>query len=306
VTQHALRRIPTRVFAELPDHLRMKGRRSGWSFGKDTDNLHSFLEGPCFDREGNLFMADIPYGRILSVTPKGEWRVVTEYDGWPNGLAIHRDGRLFIADHRRGILQLDPTSGKVEPVAEVVRREGFKGTNDLTFASNGDLYFTDQGQTGLQDPSGRVYRLRVDGNLDCLIDKVPSPNGLVLSKDEKALFLAVTRANQIWRLPLHPDGTTSKVGAFINMSGGSGPDGIALTADGGLAVAHAGLGVAWVFDAFGEPIYRVVSCKGHATTNVAFGGPGRKTLFMTESDSGAILAAELDIGGAPVFSDAER
>jgi len=171
---------------------------------------------------------------------------------------------------------------------------------------HGRYYFTDQGQTGLQDPTGRVYRLRVDGNLDCLIDKVPSPNGLVLSRDEKALFLAVTRANQIWRLPLHPDGTTSKVGAFINMSGGSGPDGLALTADGGLAAAHAGLGVAWVFDAFGEPIYRVVSCKGHATTNFAFGGPGGKTLFITESDSGTILAAELDTGGAPVFSDAAR
>ena len=59
--------------------------------------------------------------------------------------------------------------------------------------------------------------------------KYPSPNGLALSPDEKALFLAVTRANQIWRLPLHPDGTTSKVAAFITLSGGlAGPDGVAI------------------------------------------------------------------------------
>ena len=295
-------RVETRVFARLPEHLRVKGRRSGWAFGKGNDELHSFLEGPCFDRAGNLYVTDIPYGRILRVTPDAQWSVAAEYDGWPNGLAIHKDGGIFIADHKRGIMALDPASGWVEPVLENVRREGFKGTNDLTFASNGDLYFTDQGQTGLQDPTGRVFRLRHNGDVDCLIDKVPSPNGLVLSRDEKTLFLAVTRANQIWRVPLHPDGTTSKVGAFISMSGGGGPDGMALADDGSLAVAHVGLGSVWIFDRLGEPRYRLVSCEDLSTTNIAFGGPADKTLFITESDSGTILAAEVGIAGRRLYS----
>ena len=295
-------RVETRVFARLPEHLRVKGRRSGWAFGKGNDELHSFLEGPCFDRAGNLYVTDIPYGRILRVTPDAQWSVAAEYDGWPNGLAIHKDGGIFIADHKRGIMALDPASGWVEPVLENVRREGFKGTNDLTFASNGDLYFTDQGQTGLQDPTGRVFRLRHNGDVDCLIDKVPSPNGLVLSRDEKTLFLAVTRANQIWRVPLHPDGTTSKVGAFITLSGGGGPDGMALADDGSLAVAHVGLGSVWIFDRLGEPRYRLVSCEDLSTTNIAFGGPGDKTLFITESDSGTILAADVGIAGRRLYS----
>jgi gluconolactonase len=62
--------------------------------------------------------------------------------------------------------------------------ESFKGCNDLTFARNEDLYFTDQGQTGVHDPSGRVYRLTAGGNLVRLIDNCPSPNGLVLDPDE--------------------------------------------------------------------------------------------------------------------------
>jgi gluconolactonase len=124
----------------------------------------------------------------------------------------------------------------------------------------------------------------------------------VLSKDEKTLFVAVTRANQIWRLPLHPDGTTSKVGAFINMSGGSGPDGMALADDGSLAVAHVGLGAVWVFDRLGEPIYRIVSCEELSTTNLAFGGSKQSTLFITESDSGTILAADVGIVGRTLFS----
>ena len=59
--------------------------------------------------------------------------------------------------------------------------ERFKGINDLTFDSQGNLYFTDQGQSGLHDPSGRVYRLRTNGQLDLLLCNVPSPNGIVLS-----------------------------------------------------------------------------------------------------------------------------
>lgn len=297
-----MQRIETRVFSRLPDALRVKGRRSAWAFGKGNDHLHSFLEGPAFDRAGNLYLVDIPYGRILRVSPSGEWHVVTEYDGWPNGLAIHKDGRIFIADHLRGVLQLDPANGKVTPVLETVRREGFKGTNDLTFASNGDLYFTDQGQTGLEDPSGRVYRLRPDGQIDRLIDTVPSPNGLVLSRDEKALLVAVTRANQIWKLPLHADGTTSKVGAFISLSGGGGPDGVALDDTGGIAIAHVGLGAVWLYDRLGEPVARIVSCESLAVTNLAFGGAENKTLFITESDSGTILQAEVPVAGRLLFS----
>jgi gluconolactonase len=298
----APQRIDATVFSRLPDHLRIRNRVSAWSFGKGNDHLHSFLEGPAFDRAGNLFLVDIPYGRILRVSPEGEWSVVTEYDGWPNGLAIHRDGRIFIADHRRGILSLDAASGTVTPVLETVRREGFIGTNDLTFASNGDLYFTDQGQTGLQNPTGRVYRLRPDGQVDCLIDTVPSPNGLALSRDEKTLFVAVTRANQIWRLPLHADGTTTKVGAYINLSGGGGPDGIALDDSGGLAIAHVGLGAVWLYDRLGELVTRIVSCEELAVTNVAFGGPGRRTLFITESESGTILQAQVPVAGRLLYS----
>jgi gluconolactonase len=296
------RRIKSEVFARLPDRLRITNRRSAWAFGRSGE-LHSFLEGPSFDRAGNLYLVDIPYGRILRVSPAGDWSVVCEYDGWPNGLKIHQDGRVFIADHRRGIMALDPAKGSIAPVLENVRREGLRGLNDLVFAANGDLYFTDQGQTGLQDPSGRVFRLRCDGNVDCLMENIPSPNGLVLSRDARMLFVAVTRANQIWRLPLHPDGTTSKVGTFIALSGGlAGPDGVAIDDEDGLVVAHCGLGAVWLFNRLGEPQYRVESCAGVSTTNVAFGGPDGKMLYITESDTGTVLRAEVPVKGRMMYS----
>ena len=59
---------------------------------------------------------------------------MAEYDGWPNGLKIHRDGRIFITDYKRGIMLLDPASGSVTPFLETAASESFKGVNDLVFA----------------------------------------------------------------------------------------------------------------------------------------------------------------------------
>lgn len=59
---------------------------------------------------------------MFRVTPEGEWTQIAEYDGWPNGLKIHRDGRIFIADCKRGLMQLDPDSGAVG-LSQNVRRD---------------------------------------------------------------------------------------------------------------------------------------------------------------------------------------
>jgi len=295
--------IKTEVFASLPQRYCKRDTRPEWlRIQRRGHPMSSFLEGPSFDREGNLFLVDIPYGRIFRVSPDGEFELVAEYDGEPNGLKFHRDGQALIADHKNGIMVLDPGTGKVEPYCDRAALERFKGVNDLIFSGNGDLYFTDQGQTGLQDPTGRLYRLNCDGTLDCLLNNIPSPNGLVLAHHDATVLLAVTRANAVWRVPLMLDGWPSKVGTFISLSGGVGPDGLALDVEGNLAVCHAGLGVVWLFNPLGEPIARIQSCAGVMVTNCAFGGANGKSLFITESETGTILRAELPCAGRPMFS----
>ena len=238
----------------------------------------------------------------MRVSPRGEFSVVAEYDGEPNGLKIHRDGRLFIADQKQGILAMEPEGGTPRPFLTRSGLERLKGPNDLVFAANGDLYFTDQGQTGLHDPTGRLVRVRANGQVDVLLDNVPSPNGLVLTPDETMIYLAVTRANAVWRVPLLRSGGVSKVGVFVQLSGGSGPDGLAIDEEGNLAIAHAGLGCVWRVSAYGEPLQRIRCATGRMVTNLAYGGPGRKTLFITESSSGTILTAELCVPGRAMFS----
>ena len=295
--------ITAEVFAALPQRLRRTGQTAPWL----RDHLrgaqrHSLLEGPAFDREGRLYVVDIPYGRVFRLSAAAEWELVAEYEGEPNGLRIHRDGRIFIADNSRGLMQLDPRAGTLRCLFEGFRHERFKGLNDLAFGPDGTLYFTDQGQSGLDDPSGCLYRCTVAGTLERLLDNIPSPNGVVVAADGGTVFVAATRANAVWRVPLMQDGSPHKAGVFVQLSGGVGPDGIALTEDGGLAVAHIGLGSIWVFDPVGEPRYRVRSPLGRSTTNIAFGGADRRDLYITEAESGSVLRARLPVAGMRPFS----
>jgi len=278
--------LETTVWSAIPENLRK--RRDGGRAG--------FLEGPSFDRKGNLFCVDVQAGRIYRISPDKQWDVVVEYDGIPNGLKFHKDGRAFIADRKNGLMVLDPFVGTIETILTgPSANQRFKGLNDLHFASNGDLYFTDQGRTGLQDPTGCVYRLTAEGRLDTIVANAPSPNGLVLSKRENALFVAVTRANAIWRVDL--DDPALRVGLFAQLPC-AGPDGLALDADGNVVVAHPTLGAVWVFSRIGQPLHYIRSCAGDMTTNIAYRD---KTLFVMESRTGSVLTVDLPVAGWGMF-----
>lgn len=296
--------IGTEIFTRIPDHLRKPGQISAdrIAAGKATAKTDCYIEGPSFDREGNLWLVDIAFGRIFRVRPSGEVEVVAEYDGEPNGLKIRADGTIFVADHKAGLLTVDPAGGAVTVLHERRYTEGFRGLNDLVFSRGGDLYLTDQGQTGLHDPSGRVYRIGASGRIETLLANVPSPNGIVLNLNETSLYVAATRANAVWRGQILPDGTVTRVGLFVQLSGGAGPDGMALDEAGNLAVAHTGLGTVWLFSPHGEPILRIRSCTGEQTTNLAYGGPDMRSLFITETQTGTVLVARMPVPGVRMHS----
>ena len=111
------RLIETRLFSAMPAKFRRKGVRTDWADanrpGVPTD---SFIEGPSFDKDGHLYIVDIPFGRIFRIALDGEWSLVIEYEGWPNGLKIAPDGRVLVADYMHGIMELDAEAGRVKPV----------------------------------------------------------------------------------------------------------------------------------------------------------------------------------------------
>ena len=154
-------------------------------------------------------------------------------------------------------------------------------------------------------PAGSGSSRRRDDS-PALVNTIPSPNGIVVDPEESFLLVAVTRANQIWRVPLPASGLITKVGIFSHLHGGpGGPDGLALDDEGNLLVCHTGFGSIWRLSPVAEPLDRIVSCAGVGTTNLAFGGPERRSLFITESRTGTLLRAELETPGLPMFSHAE-
>lgn len=284
--------IETTVFATLPDSFRVQATDP-----RRGDARRNSLEGPSFDRDGNLWCVDTRLGRLYRISPSGGWEVALEYDGAPNGLKIHRDGRVFIADRRNGLVLFDPSKGSVEVlVVGPAPGERFKGLNDLVIHSNGDICFTDQGRTGLQDPTGRVFRYTAEGALHCLIGNAPSPNGLVFDRREQALFVAVTRANAVWRIATGDPTEQNRTGLFVQLPS-AGPDGLALDEEGNLAVAHPTVGVIRLYNRYAEPLAIVRSCRGRMTVNIAYGGDENRSLFITEAETSSILVARMPVPG---------
>ncbi|WP_345946373.1 hypothetical protein [Bradyrhizobium sp. 176] len=169
--------------------------------------MDCFIEGPSFDKSGDLYVVDIPFGRIFRISRDGIWSLIIEYDGWPIGLKIAPDGRVLVADYMNGLMELDPqrdTSAR------------YWGTAITSPSEAATTCISRPTATSISPIRGKLdCTIRPAGCSDCVltagsIDERPSPNGLVLSPDEAVLFVAMTRYNSIWRVPLMRDGGSGR------------------------------------------------------------------------------------------------
>ncbi|MBS0222364.1 MAG: SMP-30/gluconolactonase/LRE family protein [Proteobacteria bacterium] len=280
-------------FAAVPAKLRTD--HGSWGTPHLGDHFDCYIEGLTLDRSGNIYVVDIPESQVLKVTPAGDWSVVSAYDGRPKGLKVLPDGRLLISDNRRGIMEVDPLTGEAKVVLARSPHGHFQACNDIAFSKRGDVIFTDQAASSLAEPNGCVYRWRTDGSVDRVISNAPGPNGLVFSRDESQILVSIVRANAIWNITLDPEGRHEKTGLFIQLSGGIGPDGLALDEEGGLIVAHLGIGT-WRFDRRGRPTHFIETPGYDMSSSVAFGGSDRRTLFISEA-TGIIYRVRMPYAG---------
>lgn len=312
--------ITAELYLRIPDDVRCVGQESEWRGGFARKFQHIFLEGPVVDSVGNLYMVDIPYWRILRVDTDKNVTVSCKWDGEPNGLVGKADGKLLVADYKQVVLALSDAHtywGRADisfRQGHSLIRPGDRGHRTASHAEEsgalqgpqrfgcrfkGQPILYRSGADWMTDQTGKVYRLSPDGRLDTLVDNGISPNGLVFSLDEKFLFVAMTRSKQVWRLPLHANGTTTKAGVFFQSFGNAGPDGLALDEEGNLFICHPSLGSVFVVDANGIPNARIVSGTGDINlTNCCFGGPDHKTLYLTDSLQGNVQKVEWHCRGA--------
>ena len=143
----------------LPENYRYMGEPSAWAkMTRPGEPIHSFLEAAFFDAEANLWLSDVPYGRVFKVSPEGDWSLVHQIDGEPHAMRIAPDGRHIAVDYRHGLIELTGHSD-FNVLSTGLESQPYLGLSDMAYASDGALWFTDSGRTSLSDPKGRVFCL---------------------------------------------------------------------------------------------------------------------------------------------------
>ena len=178
----------------LPENYRHMGEPSAWAkLTRPGQLMHSFLEAAFFDAEANLWLSDVPYGRVFKVSPEGDWSLVHQIDGEPHAMRIAPDGRHIAVDYRHGLIELTGHSD-FNVLSTGLESQPYLGLSDMAYASDGALWFTDSGRTSLSDPKGRVFCLSPDSDLRLVLDCVPYSNGICFSPDGAWVYVAATRA----------------------------------------------------------------------------------------------------------------
>ncbi len=285
-------RLTATLWTELPDQLHHRGEPSDWAkMTRPGQPMHSFLEAAFFDADANLWLSDVPYGRVFRVSPDGTWTQMHQIDAEPHAMRITPDGRRIAVDYRHGLIEL--TGDTTFDVLSTGGTSPFLGLSDMTYGPDGALWFTDSGRSSLSDPRGRVYRWQ-DGNLRLVLDCVPYSNGIAVSPDNAWVYVAATRANQVWKFSTRlPADGAPMVGTYLHLPGGLGPDGLACNPHGWLAVAQAQAGRAYVFDALGDLIADVRLPRGLWTTSVTFDPAAPHRLIIVDAQYGGVFTCHI-------------
>jgi len=257
-----------------------------------------FPEGINFGPDGTLYCVDIYRGNVCIMPPRGELEVLVHTGGGPNGSRLGPDGKLYVADNGlRAILCVDPQTRSWEVVVDEYEGRRFLGPNDLCFAADGTLYFTDPMGSNPSNPIGCVYSLSPQGELRRVIAGLAFPNGIAITPDGGELLVAETHTGILHRYALQQDGTVLEVAPLAKLSPASddssgrecGPDGIRFGPDGRLYVAHFGAGAVQVLTLEGEIVCSIPS-GGPTPTNLAF---WRDALYVTDGTAGSIFRIPL-------------
>jgi gluconolactonase len=270
-----------------------------------------FLEGPAVDAAGNVFFSDIQGSRILKMDTTGIVTTFREDSGRTNGNTFDAPGRLISCEGaengpggRRRIVRTDMKTGKIEVLTERYEDKRYNSPNDVVVDPQGRIWFTDPlyapDRSIMEHEPEAVYRIDTDGKVKRVITQpaIGRPNGLAITPDGKTLYLVDSNyirpdANRkIWAFDIASDGSASKQRLVYDFGRGRGGDGMRLDSQGNLWVA-AGIAAPRTANESGDVptgVY-VISPQGKmlgripigedVITNLAFGGPDKKTLYVT-------------------------
>jgi gluconolactonase len=286
------------------------------------------LEGPAFDGNGNLFFSDIIGNQIYRMTPDGVLSIFRTDSGRTNGNTFDAQGRViscegaeFGTGGRRRLVRTDLNTGKIEVLSERYEGKKYNSPNDVVVDIDGRIWFTDpvygEDRSDLELDMEAVYRIDTDGTVKCVLSQpnIERPNGLAVTPDARVLYVidSHTRVGgnrKVWSFDISMDGQLSNQRLVFDFGRGRGGDGMRLDEHGNLWIAagilhprHAGetadvpAGV-YVITPAGELLGHI-PIPEDLCTNLAFGGPERKTLYVTSGKS--IFKIPLAVSGYALY-----
>ncbi len=268
----------------------------------------ALTEGPTVDADGNVYFSDMANNRIIKLAADGTRSTFRAPSNRTNGLLFDEQFRLIACESGDGttgpprITRTDMKTGKIEVLADRYEGKGLNEPNDVTIDGQGRLYFSDRPRANpAPDQTGvhAIYRIDPDGKMTRILTEpdIDKPNGLTISPDDKTFYFLEThpdegRARMIRAYDLQPDGSVTNMRVFHNFYPGRSGDGMTVDSEGNLYVA-AGLHLrrntsetldtkcgVHVFSPDGA-LKQFIPIPEDLITNVAFGGPDLKTLYIT-------------------------
>ena len=252
------------------------------------------IEGPACDQAGNVFAVNFAkQGTIGKVTPEGIASLfVTLPEGSiGNGIRFAPDGTFFVADYKKhNILRVDPRNKKISVHAHHPK---MNQPNDLALSPDGKtLYASDP---NWKEGTGNLWRIDHDGTVTQIAHDMGTTNGIEVSPDGKTLYVNESKQRNVWAFDLSSEGTLSNK-RLIRHFDDHGFDGMRCDIKGNLYITRHGNGTVIKMTPKGE-ILREVPVLGNRPSNLCFGGPDRRTIYVTEVDSQRLIQFRVDQPG---------
>ncbi len=289
------------------------GSGSAWSdeFGPvgKVRKLHGgfrFVEGPAVDANGDLYFSDIHTEKIYRLDIENRLTTFLEDSLRTNGLFFHHDGRMFAchsgSDLRDGttvqISAYDLKTKQFEVIADSCDGKPFHRVNDLVIDAGGGVYFSDIGGSAKQPKPSGVFYCSPSGKVTQLVDDLRRCNGILLSPDEKTLYVLPSGHGELMAYAVERPG---KIGARqvvcrLRQVPGKEPrggDGLTVDEKGNLYLTCPAARLIQVVDPRGKTLCTIPFPEGPA--NCTFGGPDNKTLYVTARTS--LYAVSMPLAG---------
>lgn len=254
----------------------------------------AFTEGPASDIKGNIYFTDVSRNRIHKLDLQDQLSTFLEDSQGSNGLMFDSNERLTVCQSSLGrIIKIDINSKAIEPIAEQFQGKRFDRPNDLVIDKQGGVYFSDPVFSGamIQDKMG-VYYVSADGQVSRVIDNLSRPNGVILSPDEKTLYV-LSGASNVMAYPVNSPGQLGQGRVFVQLQSTSNGDGMTVDTQGNLYLTRPGINAIEVVTAQGKSLGLIQVPE--SPSNCTFGGADFKTLYITARTS--VYSAKMAVVG---------